>query len=280
MKKFDNYDSFLKLTNRMSENSTPIGNIVQQKPHSHPTILNGMRNKNTQSYKTLCSPSRIFDYSDTPEIAQNQKNKYEASERKRQIEANTTRTINPSIEKCNSPQHSRIQSSTRYNVNQESTYKEPKRQVKACTQKSQDFNHRINLPISQMQVNDGNEEYGNSRTHKKSSSIQTFVNLQSSPIQNEFFSIYTDRTRGAQYEDSFRHLLTSYQKANQIKNEGKKKYPQSRLIYEQTKLAEQKVLKPHNKVFQQSENEQKVKYIKKGQGDWNLNQQKSNFKIY
>ncbi|CAD8168360.1 unnamed protein product [Paramecium octaurelia] len=280
MKKFDNYDSFLKLTNRMSENSTPIGNIVQPKPHSHPTILNGLRNKNTQSYKTLCSPSRIFDYSDTPEIAQNQKNKYEASERKRQIEANTQRTINPSIEKCNSPQHSRIQSSTRYNVNQESTYKEPKRQVKACTQKSQDFNHRINLPISQMQVNDGNEEYGNSRTHKKSSSIQTFVNLQSSPIQNEFFSIYTDRTRGVQYEDSFRHLLTSYQKANSIKNEGKKKYPQSRLIYEQTKLAEQKVLKPHNKVFQQSENGQKVKQIKKGQGDQNLNQQKSNFKIY
>ncbi|CAD8081896.1 unnamed protein product [Paramecium primaurelia] len=288
MKKFDNYDSFFKLTNRMSENSTPIGNLLQQKPQYHPTVLNGLRNKNTQSYKTLCSPSKIFDYSDTHEITQNQKNKYEASERKRQIEANSQRTINPSIEKCNSPKQSRIQSSTRYNVNQESTYKEPKRQVKACTQKSQDFNHRINLPISQvkvfflfeMQVNNGNEEQGNSKTHKKSQSIKTFVNLQTSPIQNEYFQIYTERAKATQYEDSFRHLLTSYQKANQNKNEGKKKYPQSRLIYESTKIVEQQVLKPYNKVFQQSENEKNIRQNKKGQGDQILNQQKSNFQIY
>ncbi|CAD8089972.1 unnamed protein product [Paramecium sonneborni] len=280
MKKFDNYESFLKLTNRMSENSTPIGNISQQKPLYHPTVLNGLRNKNTQSYKTLCSPSKVFDHSDTPDNTYNYKNKYEASERKRQIEANSQRTINPSLEKMNSPQQSRIQQSIRYNVNSESIYKEPKRQVKACTQKSQDFNHRINLPISKMQVNEGNEECGISRTHKKSQSIRTFVDQQNSPIQNDCFQIYTDRAKTTHYDESFRHLLTSYQKANVIKNDGKKKYPQSLQIYEQTKIVEQQALKPYNRVLQQSDNEQNIKQNKKGQGDQFYNQQKSTFKIY
>ncbi|CAD8177682.1 unnamed protein product [Paramecium pentaurelia] len=270
MKKFDNYDSFFKLTNRMSENSTPIGNLLQQKPQYHPTVLNGLRNKNTQSYKTLCSPSKIFDYSDTHEITQNQKNKYEASERKRQIEANSQRTINPSIEKCNSPKQSRIQS--REYLQRTKTISKSMYTKIIGFQSQNKFTNQL--------INDGNEEQGNSKTHKKSQSIKTFVNLQTSPIQNECFQIYTERAKATQYEDSFRHLLTSYQKANQNKNEGKKKYPQSRLIYESTKIVEQQVLKPYNKVFQQSENEKNVRQNKKGLGDQILNQQKSNFQIY
>ncbi|CAD8132680.1 unnamed protein product [Paramecium pentaurelia] len=79
MKKIDIYNSYLRLTNRIFENSTPIRNLDQvqilnvykQQQSHHPNILNSLRNKNSQSYKTLCSPSKIFSHTDTPDIIQN-----------------------------------------------------------------------------------------------------------------------------------------------------------------------------------------------------------------
>lgn len=65
-------------------------------------MLNGVRNKENQSYKVLCSPSKIFDFTDAPLTTE--RRKHEASERKRQYESNTVRTVNPSLEKCHSPE--------------------------------------------------------------------------------------------------------------------------------------------------------------------------------
>ncbi|CAD8103664.1 unnamed protein product [Paramecium sonneborni] len=93
-----------------------------------------VQNKNRQSYKILCSTLKVF-YFNTSRNTQNFKNKFEASERRRQKQAKSQKTINSSLITSVIKNQQIIGN----NVNLGCTYKESKRQVSSCTQKLQGF---------------------------------------------------------------------------------------------------------------------------------------------
>ncbi|CAD8062999.1 unnamed protein product [Paramecium primaurelia] len=256
MEQYDKYQLFLRLTNK-KETTKNYETLNSSCKKQHPTVLNGKRNPNNEAYKKLHQSSEIFKENTTPIKNEVTKPKNYATERKSLEDSNTKRTLIPSLDKYQSPER-RCSSNIRYNANTESSQKESKRILKTCEQRQQDFSHRINLPISAMQVKDYKEDnygLGKYKSHESTQKLKSYLDLQGH-LNNQSFQSQTDRLFKSQTKNQ-KNLLSSYQickTQSEIKN-GKKRFIQSAMSQQLSPPENQIKPKDINKVFLKSSKE-------------------------
>ncbi|CAD8073370.1 unnamed protein product [Paramecium sonneborni] len=256
MEQYDKYQLFLRLTNK-KESSSKYESLNSSCKKQHPTILSGKRNPNNEAYKKLHQSSEIFKENTTPIKNDVQKPKNYATERKSLEDSNTKRTLIPSLDQYQSPER-RYSSNIRYNPNTESSQKESKRILKTCEQRQQDFSHRINLPISAMQVKDYKEDnygLGKYKSHESTQKLKSYLDLQGN-LNNQTIQSYTDRLFKSQNKIQ-KNLLSSYQicKAQSELKNGKKRFIQSAMSQQLSPPQNPIQPKDINKVFLKSTQE-------------------------
>ncbi|CAD8083865.1 unnamed protein product [Paramecium sonneborni] len=256
MEQYDKYQLFLRLTNK-KETKQKYETLNSSCKKEHPTILSGKRNPNNEAYKKLHQSSDIFKENTTPIKNGVQKPKNYATERKSLEDSNTKRTLIPSLDQYQSPER-RCLSNIRYNANTESSQKESKRILKTCEQRQQDFSHRINLPISAMQIKDYKEDnygLGKYKSHESTQKLKSYLDLQGQ-INNQSFQSQTDRLFKSQTKIQ-KNLLSSYQicKTQTETKNGKKRFIQSAMSQQFSPPDNPIKPKDLNKVFLKSSHE-------------------------
>ncbi|CAK61609.1 unnamed protein product (macronuclear) [Paramecium tetraurelia] len=256
MEQYDKYQLFLRLTNKKDTTSNYEA-LNSSCKKQHPTVLSGKRNPNNEAYKKLHQSSEIFKENTTPIKSEITRPKNYATERKSREDSNTKRTLIPSLDKFQSPEK-RCSSNIRYNANNESSQKDSKRILKTCEQRQQDFSHRINLPISAMQVKDYKEDnygLGKYKSHESTQKLKSYLDLQGH-MNNQSFQSQTDRLFKTQVKNQ-KNLLSSYQickTQSEIKN-GKKRFIQSAMSQQLSPPIVPIKPKDINKIFLKSSKE-------------------------